>query len=114
MRGNDAIKRGVDSRFKEVACKLKKKTGCRLDKKGFFVVHVDSRNYRIVVEHYAYDRKLKNKFLGTKAKELCDTILDNGLVSDLGHASYLGRELAKAEIALKNGLKYRQDKSLVI
>ncbi|HEX2172228.1 MAG TPA: DUF4346 domain-containing protein, partial [Dehalococcoidia bacterium] len=34
------------------------------------------------------------------------------LVSRMQHAAYLGRELAKAETALKYGMKYVQDDPL--
>ncbi len=36
------------------------------------------------------------------------TILENEWVSDLSHAAYLGKELAFAEVALKNGKEYEQ------
>lgn len=49
---------------------------------------------------------------GKNAKEIIDTILDLGLVSRLDHAAYLGRELMKAEIALKLGKNYIQDRDL--
>jgi dihydropteroate synthase len=37
-----------------------------------------------------------------------------GLVSRLDHAAYLGSELAKAEIALKTGKEYIQDRGLFV
>jgi dihydropteroate synthase-like protein len=46
---------------------------------------------------------------GDNAKSIVDTIVSNGLVSRLDHAAYLGRELKKAEIALKLGKNYVQD-----
>ena len=36
-------------------------------------------------------------------------IIANGWVTQLSHAAYLGRELARAELALKQGLKYVQE-----
>ncbi|MCS7119110.1 MAG: dihydropteroate synthase-like protein [Archaeoglobaceae archaeon] len=49
---------------------------------------------------------------GKNAKEILDTVLRFGLVSRLDHAGYLGRELMKAEIALKLGKNYIQDRDL--
>ncbi len=54
--------------------------------------------------------KYKNKSIeGGTAKEVLDTILRLGLVSNPDHAGYLGRELMKAEIALKFKRSYSQD-----
>jgi dihydropteroate synthase-like protein len=46
---------------------------------------------------------------GSAAKEVLDTIIGLGLVSRLDHAGYLGRELMKAELALRFGRSYSQD-----
>lgn len=46
---------------------------------------------------------------GTSAKAVFDTIQDLGLVSLTEHAAYLGRELMKAELALRFGRSYIQD-----
>jgi len=41
-------------------------------------------------------------------------VVEEGLVTQLDHAAYLGRELAKAEVALKTGAHYEQDAALGI
>lgn len=46
---------------------------------------------------------------GTNAKTMLDAIFELELVSSTSHAAYLGRELKKAEIALKLGRSYAQD-----
>ena len=46
---------------------------------------------------------------GSTAKDILDTIIELGLISRLDHAAYLGRELMKAEIALKFKRSYSQD-----
>jgi len=46
---------------------------------------------------------------GATAKEVLDTIIRLGLVSRHDHAAYLGRELMKAELALKFRRSYSQD-----
>ena len=81
----------------------------KADKKGFFVVDVDDRRRRIVLSCYGYNRTLKKRFMGKTAEPLWDRVIDEGFVSDLTHAAYVGRELARAEIALRYGLRYKQD-----
>ena len=54
----------------------------------------------------------ETKIVGRNAKEVLDTILRLRLVSSLEHAAYLGRELAKAEIALSLKISYEQDEPL--
>ncbi|MBS3781586.1 MAG: DUF4346 domain-containing protein [Candidatus Thermoplasmatota archaeon] len=89
------------------------------DEKGFFVITVKDE---IIVEHYLNVQKegdlevetgkLNKVITGESAKAICDTIVREGLVSRLDHAAYLGRELQKAEIALKNDFDYEQCESI--
>ncbi|MEF8835656.1 MAG: DUF4346 domain-containing protein, partial [Candidatus Thermoplasmatota archaeon] len=86
---------------------------------GFFVITVKDE---IIVEHYLNVQKegklevetgkLNKIITGKSAKAICDTIVREKLVSRLDHAAYLGRELQKAEIALKNDLEYEQCESI--
>ena len=46
---------------------------------------------------------------GETAKSVYDEIIKNGLVSRLEHATYLGAELQKAEIAAELNKSYIQD-----
>ncbi len=50
-----------------------------------------------------------NSIVGSTAKEVLDTIIGLRLVTRLDHAAYLGRELMKAELALKFKRSYSQD-----
>ena len=43
------------------------------------------------------------------AGALYQTIITQHWVSELSHAAYLGKELARAELALQHGFKYVQD-----
>jgi len=52
---------------------------------------------------------VNNVIAGSTAKEILDTIIERGLISRLDHAAYLGRELMKAELALKFKRSYSQD-----
>ncbi len=54
-------------------------------------------------------RNKDRSITGATAKEMLDTIIELGLVSRLDHAAYLGRELMKAELALKFNRSYSQD-----
>ena len=74
------------------------------DPLGDFIIYT-AKDY-IVCKHD------KITIIGKNAKEIFDTILRYGLVSRLDHASYLGRELKKAEIALKLNKNYIQDREL--
>ncbi len=49
---------------------------------------------------------------GKTAEQVYGLIIESGLVSKLDHAAYLGNELAKAEIALRTGKEYIQDKKM--
>jgi dihydropteroate synthase-like protein len=54
-------------------------------------------------------RNNNNAIAGSTAKDILDTIIERGLISRLDHAAYLGRELMKAELALKFKRSYSQD-----
>ncbi|MCL7415116.1 MAG: dihydropteroate synthase-like protein [ANME-2 cluster archaeon] len=60
-------------------------------------------NGRIIARHTKYT------IVGDSAKEILDTAIDMGLVSRLDHAAYLGKELMRAELALKLGRSFVQD-----
>jgi len=85
------------------------------DPKGFFVISIDRARSKLLVEHYQ-DNKLKNKIIGDSAEDISKTIANLDLIGDFKqtkeHTMYLARELAKAEIALKNNLDYEQDREL--
>jgi len=49
---------------------------------------------------------------GRNARDILNTLIEMGLVSRLDHAGYLGRELEKAEIALRLKRSYVQDEPL--
>ena len=87
-----------------------------LDPNGFFVIEVDKKNKEIRVEYYSnvykgkkiVSGKLQKVFVGKKADSLSDTIAKNVPRLLPEHYMYLGRELQKAEFALKNDKKYFQ------
>ena len=105
-----------------------------LDPLGYFIIKVDLKTRKIIVEHYLNnidmkgmaidpitkkpiqcDSKEKRKsnqiFIGNTAKELGIKITEkrNDLISKFDHALYIGRELQKAEECIKINCKYIQD-----
>jgi len=80
------------------------------DPRGFFIIKVE--NNEILVEHRLNDgRKTKYEFGGKLAEEVYRRILNENLVSKLDHASYLGKELARAEMALNEGKSFEQERA---
>lgn len=83
--------------------------------KGWFAIHVDKEKGKIIVEYYenyGKDAKLKKIIDGESTEQIAGTITKLGLIKGIYHAAYLGKELQKAEIALKNNLPYEQEKEL--
>ena len=80
-----------------------------MDKAGYFVIIPQPEKRIITVEHYSYDNKLLRIIEGKDARSIYYTITENSWISQLSHAAYLGKELAKAELSLKLGFKYVQD-----
>ena len=110
------------------------KRNIKLDPKGYFLIKVDLIKKKIIVEHYlnkinekglaidpetnmpitCRDEKLRkyNKiFFGDTAKEVGILLSEKeeGLISKIDHALYLGRELQKAEECILKNLEYIQD-----
>jgi thymidylate synthase len=77
-----------------------------LDPCGYFRISLDGEE--ILVEHRAEDVTLK-EYRGRTALGLQHQMAHDLALSDLNHAMYLGRQLAKAEMALKEGRKFKQD-----
>ena len=105
-----------------------------LDSSGYFIVKIDQINKKIIVEHYlnkidkqgiAIDpdtnipitcreeniRQYNKIFMGDTAKEVGILLSEKeeGLISKIDHALYLGRELQKAEECIIKNIEYFQD-----
>lgn len=84
----------------------------KLDPAGYFVIMVmKCREHPLLVEHYSNDGRLMNMIEGKDSASICATLIENELISQLDHAAYLGRELAKAELSLRSDSKYTQDQA---
>ncbi len=89
---------------------------CQQDTRSYYVVTVE--NTDIVVQFYSPDgtRELgeyrKDGTQPKAARDLSLEILSDMLIEDLGASCDLGRQLAKAETAIKLGLHFEQDQPL--
>lgn len=79
---------------------------CSWDPRGNFVINVAGG----FIDVYNTADPINLKWQGGNAHELLDQLIF--YVSQIPHAAYLGRELTKAEFALKSNLKYVQDHGL--
>lgn len=83
------------------------------DERGWFKVQVDRESSMIVVSHYREKGDRPDAIVrGRNAEEIYQTLIREGLIGKMEHASYLGLELGKAEIALLLGRSYSQDEPL--
>lgn len=84
----------------------------KLDPAGYFVIMVmKGRRYPLLVEHYRNDGTLRDMVEGRNAADICAELIEKKLVTQLDHAAYLGRELAKAELTLLSNAEYTQDRA---
>ncbi len=84
----------------------------RPDERGWFKIQVDREKYLIIAAHFLDKAKPNVVFRGSEATELYQTIIRRGLIGNLDHAAYLGKELTKAGMALRLGRSYVQDEPL--
>jgi len=83
-----------------------------LDPLGMFLVGIRRETGEIILDHYSADRRFLTTVKGVSAEAICHTLVREGLIAELSHAAYLGREVAKAEEALRWGLQFEQDRAL--
>ena len=84
----------------------------QLDQEGYFIILVrKGKKNPLYVEHYKNNGRLLHIIEGKDAVTICSTIITMQLVSQIDHAAYLGRELAKAENSLYSNTRYVQDKA---
>jgi len=103
---------------KKIIEKFKDKLFCRYEMRGNFIIEIEGND--IVAKHTdTSGNEILDEFridgmTPRAAIKMGDLIINNHGISEIQHAMDLGRELQKAEIAVKNGLKYTQDKDLII
>lgn len=82
-----------------------------LDPAGYFVLYTEPRRHTLVLEHYTNQGVLDTVLEGCTAGALYQSAISRNLVSQLDHAAYLGRELARAEQSLRDGTQYIQERA---
>jgi dihydropteroate synthase len=129
MTKNFSDKNIIKGRWYNINKKIKKKIiakyhrikDWKIDPKGYFLIAVD-RNKKIIRAGYCKFTKLGSspindmiaEIQGKTAIEIVNTLIREKLISTLQHAADMGIELHKAELSLKYGFKYIQDKNLEI
>ena len=106
---------------KKITAKYHKIKDWRMDPKGYFLIAID-KNKKIIRVGYCKFTKLGNlpindmvaEITGKTAIEIVNTLIREKFISTLQHAADMGIELHKAEMSLKYGLKYVQDKEIKI
>lgn len=84
------------------------------DPKGYFLIRVDNQKKIIEAGFVTYKHVIIKAINGTNAEDIYNTIINHNLITKLDHAAYLGKELFKAEMALKYGAEYKQEFPLEI
>ncbi len=107
QRGGEIIEPHERSSVERVQQKVFNPKRIKLDKAGYFVINV--LDDRLLLEHFDYRKRLLRTIAGDSARNLYLTIIEAGWVTRLDHAAYLGKELTRAEMALKNGGSFVQD-----
>tara|TARA_Y100000034_G_C6587718_1_gene255196 strand:+ start:184 stop:546 length:363 start_codon:yes stop_codon:yes gene_type:complete len=85
-----------------------------MDPKGYFLIKVDKENELIRVGYCTPKNEMVAEVTGKTAIEISNTLIREEMISSLQHASDMGIELYKAELALKYNLEYTQDSDLEI
>ena len=106
---------------KRLVAKYHKIKDWKMDPKGYFLIGVDKKKNFIQVGYCKFIR-LGNAPIndmvaivkGKTAIEIVNTLIREKFISTLQHAADMGIELHKAELSLKYGLKYVQDKEIKI
>lgn len=82
-----------------------------LDPAGYVVIYPDRAKRILRVEHFTNAGVLTTVLEGRTPAALSAVLIEQGLVSRMDHAAYVGRELARAERSLELGEPYVQDKA---
>ena len=122
-------KKVIKGRWYNINKKIKKKINAKYDKikdwkmdpKGYFLIEVDKKK-KIIRVGYCKFTRLGNSPVndmvavinGKTAIEIVNTLIREQFISSLQHAADMGIELHKAELSLKYGFKYIQDKDLIL
>ena len=129
MKKKKSNKNIIKGRWYNINKKIKKRLVARyhkikdwkMDPKGYFLIGIDKKK-KVIQVGYCKFTKLGNFPIndmvaiikGKTAIEIVNTLIREKFISTLQHAADMGIELQKAELSLKYGFKYIQDKDLSI
>ena len=129
MKNKNPDKDIIKGRWYNINKKIKKKITAKyhrikdwkMDPKVYFLIGVDKKKKMIKVVYCKFTR-LGNSPIndmvatvkGKTAIEIVNTLIREKFISTLQHAADMGIELHKAELSLKYGFRYIQDKDLII
>ena len=129
MKKKNSDKKVIKGRWYNINKKIKKRLiakyhkikDWKMDPKGYFLIRIDKKK-KIIQVGYCKFTRLGNSPIndmvavikGKTAIEIVNTLIREKFISTLQHAADMGIELHKAELSLKYGLKYIQDKDLII
>ena len=129
MKKKNSDKKVIKGRWYNINKKIKKRLiakyhkikDWKMDPKGYFLIRVDKKK-KIIQIGYCKFTRLGNSPIndmvavikGKTAIEIVNTLIREKFISTLQHAADMGIELHKAELSLKYGFEYIQDKELQI
>lgn len=79
-----------------------------MDPNGQFLVTVDEEAGEIVVQHTLDDGRVLHEYRSAKAERIQYEINRDCAISDVNHAMYMGRQLARAEACLRAGERFEE------
>ncbi len=106
---------------KTLVAKYHKIKDWKMDPRGYFLIAVDSKKNFIRVGYCKISKSgnspmhdMVAEVKGKTAIDIVNTLIRQKFISTLQHAADMGIELHKAEMSLKHGFKYVQDKEIKI
>ena len=109
---NKKVKKRIEAKYHKIKDWV-------MDPKGYFIIGLDKEKNLLRVGYCKFTKLGENPvndmvavISGRTAIEIVNTLIREKYISSLQHAADMGIELCKAEIAMKNNLKYIQDKDL--
>lgn len=79
-----------------------------MDPNGQFMITADHEAREIVVQHLSNEGFLLHEYRSAKAERIQHELARDCAISDINHALYLGRQLAKAENCLRTGESFEE------
>jgi thymidylate synthase len=100
----------IDPSKYDLACRVANSKGFSvdIDPNGQFLIGTDQDAGQIIVQHLSDEGFLLHEYRSAKAERIQHELARDCAISDINHALYLGRQLAKAETCLKTGEPYEE------